>query len=169
MLYLAYGSNMSHRRIEARLGSCVRLGVGWLDGCQLAFHKRGPDGSGKCNAYLTGDDSDRLYGVVFGLREAQGHILDRYEGPGYYRRYFALSMVGGIRYAFAYVGREAYIDSTFPPYDWYLNFAITGAKEGGVPIPYIRRLEARPCITDPDLARRDKSRAILAGESKDSL
>ena len=84
--YLAYGSNMWPRRIELRLGPCEVVGVASLDGYALRFHKRGGDGSGKCDAFHTASSADCLYGVVYSLTQAQrdafgAHTYQRKDEP----------------------------------------------------------------------------------------
>ena len=50
IVYFAYGSNMSQRRLQARVPSATFLGIGILLGHALAFHKISKkDGSGKCD------------------------------------------------------------------------------------------------------------------------
>ena len=72
MHYFAYGSNMLTRRLAAvdRAPSARPIAIGTLPGRRLRFHKIGLDGSGKCDAALTGKDSDRIYGVLFELDRA---------------------------------------------------------------------------------------------------
>ena len=86
MLYFGYGSNLLAARIERRLGPCEWLGAASFAGHALRFHKRGGDGSGKCDAFRTGDPGDRLWGGLFRLDDRQLAELDRIEGPGYERR-----------------------------------------------------------------------------------
>ena len=64
-LYFAYGSNLHPARLAARTPSCHALGRAVLARHVLRFHKRGRDGSAKCDAWFTGDPTDRLYGVVY--------------------------------------------------------------------------------------------------------
>ncbi|MCH9675025.1 MAG: gamma-glutamylcyclotransferase [Gammaproteobacteria bacterium] len=160
---------MSQPRIEARIGPCVRVGVAAIDGCRLAFHKRGKDGSGKCDAHLTGSGADRLYGVVFGVDEHQARTLDGFEGPGYYRRYFRTEMPQGPRFAYAYVAYDWDTDGSLIPYDWYHQFVLTGAIAGGVPASHIEMISKVKPQRDLDIDRRQKNAEILAGEREDSL
>lgn len=51
ILYFAYGSNMSSARLRARVPSCRPIGIAFLPGHELRFHKRSKDGSGKCDAF----------------------------------------------------------------------------------------------------------------------
>ncbi|MEM7251198.1 MAG: gamma-glutamylcyclotransferase family protein [Pseudomonadota bacterium] len=168
MLYLAYGSNMAPPRIEARLGACVFIGIGWLEETRIAFHKRGRDGSGKCNAHLTGNPEDRLYGVLFGLSEAQGRTLDGFEGPGYYRRVMPVRTDAGVRFAYTYVAKDAHVTDGLIPYDWYKAFVVSGASEAGLPVGYQTKLAKVPANVDPDESRRSINFDILARESVDA-
>ena len=50
LLYFAYGSNLHPERLRERVPSAESLGVARLEAHVLRFHKRGRDGSGKCDA-----------------------------------------------------------------------------------------------------------------------
>jgi len=76
MRYFAFGSNMWVPRIEARLDRCTLVCAAWMDGWALRFHKRGRDGSGKCDAFRTDAPRDRLRGIVYELSAAQKFRLD---------------------------------------------------------------------------------------------
>ena len=54
LLYFAYGSNLHPTRLGDRAPSVELVGTAVLEGHALRFHKRGADGSGKCNALATG-------------------------------------------------------------------------------------------------------------------
>jgi gamma-glutamylcyclotransferase len=49
LYYLAYGSNLHPLRLMQRVSSAKVEDVIELPGRQGNFHKRSPDGSGKCN------------------------------------------------------------------------------------------------------------------------
>ncbi len=53
MLYFSYGSNMSSRRLLSRVPSARFITSASLPGHALHFHKKGLDGSAKCDAYET--------------------------------------------------------------------------------------------------------------------
>ena len=81
--YFAYGSNLSYARLAARIGRCAVLGTAELRGFRLEFHKRGADGSAKCNAHRTDYHADSVLGVIYVISEVQKSVLDRYEGVGF--------------------------------------------------------------------------------------
>src|SRR5699024_11701520 len=81
-VYFAYGSNMSRRRLQARVPSARVLGTGILANHALAFHKfSGRDGSGKCD--IVASDNATVYGVLFCIPAAELSVLDAYEGNGH--------------------------------------------------------------------------------------
>jgi hypothetical protein len=80
--YFAYGSNMSTARLRERMPSAEPLGLATLSGHELRFHKRSKDGSGKCNAYATGDPDSAVVGVLFRFDPAERHKLNAAEGAG---------------------------------------------------------------------------------------
>ena len=82
MLYFSYGSNMSSKRLQARTPSARFLTVASLSHHDLRFHKRSRDGSSKCDADETGDESHKIIGVVFEIADVEKSILDQYDGLG---------------------------------------------------------------------------------------
>ena len=86
MLYFGYGSNMPKALVEQRVGPCERSGVAYITGYSLRFHKQSYiDHTGKCDAYYTGDATDRVWGAVYRFSEEQIAAMDELEGPGYRR------------------------------------------------------------------------------------
>lgn len=140
--YLAYGSNMWLRRIELRLGPCETIGIASLRGYALRFHKRGSDGSGKCDAFHTGNPADTLYGVVYSLNQAQRDMLDEFEGPGYASRDVSVRTQSGMLAAYAYVARAGHVDADLQPFSWYKAIVLAGAQAHGLPAHYIENLAA---------------------------
>ena len=78
----SYGSNLLLARLTARVPSARFIARGELTGHTLRWHKAGRDGSGKCDAFFTGDPADRLWGGVFEIASADKHLLDAIEGLG---------------------------------------------------------------------------------------
>ena len=151
---------MPKARIEARLGHVERLGAACLPGWRLAFHKRGADGSGKCDAVLTRHPDDRLWGALDRLTEDQMEDLDRIE-QGYDRRTVEVRFEEGSRTAGLYVAREDRIDPELQPWHWYKALVFAGARELDLPADYvasIREVASRP---DPNRERAARNRAIL--------
>ena len=160
MIYFGYGSNLLAARIERRLGPCERLGAASLAGYVLRFHKRGGDGSGKGDAFRTGDPGDRLWGALFRLDERQLAKLDRIEGPGYERRTVQVLLGERGLEADLYVARPEARASGLPPFDWYKELVLSGARENRLPRDYLDAIEAVPSVVDPDPERAERNRAL---------
>lgn len=147
MLYFAYGSNMLRARLQRRVPSAERVGTAQLSGHQLRFNKIGVDGSGKCNAHCTGNDKDRVYGVVYEMHEAELPRLDAAEGVRYDRIRVEVEAEGRRLEAATYRAQTAWVDDAMAPYTWYLAFVTEGAMQHGLPGDYTRKIAntyARP-------------------------
>ena len=160
MIYFGYGSNLLAARIERRLGPCERLGAASVAGYVLRFHKRGGDGSGKCDAFRTGKPGDRLWGALFRLGEGQLAALDRIEGPGYERRTVEVLLGERALEADLYAAKPEALAPGLPPFDWYKEIVLAGARENGLPRGCLDALEAVPSVADPDPERAERNRAI---------
>jgi gamma-glutamylcyclotransferase len=148
-LYFAYGSNMSTRRLRARIPEATALGRGRLEGWRLACNKHGRDGSGKAN--LISEEASLVWGVLFSIPKSEWPTLDRFEW-GYERRTYSVSRDDGrVEQALAYLA-----DPTGPtglelrPHGWYLDHLLEGAREHSLPEAYIRELEAWQVLA-PDI------------------
>ena len=81
--YFAYGSNLLLARLRERTPSARRIERGRLSAHRLCWHKRGAvDGSGKCNAFMTGDTADVVWGALFAFADTERVRLDTAEGLG---------------------------------------------------------------------------------------
>ena len=163
----SYGSNMSTRRLAARVPSARFVATGHVVGYTLRFHNKGRlDSSGKANMLHTGSEEDRVWGVLWKIDPAQKPDLDRAEGvgAGYEEERVEVRVPGvpGVS-ARAYVADPAYIDDRLLPYEWYLDFVVAGAREHGLPKAYVTAIEARESARDPDEERRQRNRRILGG------
>lgn len=161
MKYFAYGSNMSSKRLRARTESARPIGVFSLPGFALRFHKVGKDGSGKCDAFHTGDSADRVVGVLYDLDPADEAPLDRVEGLGWGYRKEQVEVEGprgDIESAFTYCAIR--IDRSLRPYSWYLEHVLAGAREAGLPEEYVAGLERYDATPDPCEARERAELAI---------
>jgi len=162
--YLAYGSNMWPRRIKQRLGPCETVGIASLRGYALRFHKRGGDGSGKCDAFHTGDLTDSLYGVVYSLSQYQRDMLDEFEGPGYASQNISVRTRSGELTAYAYVARAEHVDTGLQPFSWYKSIVVDGARVHALPEYYIESLAVVWSQSDPDSERDAHHLAMLDGD-----
>jgi hypothetical protein len=161
MHYFAYGSNMSHQRLRARVPSAVKLGNASLTGYRLRFHKRGRDGSAKCDAQRTGDPADRVLGVVFEILAEEKPELDRHEGVG---QGYAITPVqvalSDDSLIAAYTYTATLIDPVLQPYAWYKEHVLRGALENRLDAGYVQGILAIAAIVDPDPGREARERAI---------
>ena len=144
----AYGSNMFTERIRERVPSALRLSIGQLSGHTLRWHKRGQDGSGKCDAEVTKCDTDVVWGVVYVCRASEKLDLDIIEGlgMGYDEKEVEILTETNIIKAFMYCATDK--DPSLYPYHWYKAFVVNGAREHGLPQDYIERIEAVSSIPD---------------------
>ena len=160
--YFAYGSNMFTARLQERVRSAVAVGIGYLPGHVLRWHKRSRrDGSGKCDAETTGRNADVVWGVLFELDAAEKPELDRAEGlgDGYDERQVEVITDPGIVKAVAYIATAK--DPSLRPYHWYKAFVVAGAREHALPQEYLQSLENAPSVLDPDLARAAENERLL--------
>jgi len=162
LFYFAYGSNMSIRRLRTRVPSASRVGPGILEGHRLRFHKVGRlDGSGKCDAQLSGSPADCVHGVVYRIGRHERARLDRAEGEGagYDARAVCIRLdAGGSLEAFTYCATR--IDPALEPFTWYKAHVLRGALENALPVHYVRLIEAVAAREDPDRGRHAAELAI---------
>ncbi|AWL11061.1 hypothetical protein HMF8227_00565 [Saliniradius amylolyticus] len=162
MHYFAYGSNLSLKRIQARLDRVKRLGTYMAWDHQLRFHKLGQDNSAKCDIYYTGDPDHYVYGALYWVDHDDKAILDRIEGldHGYQQKQIEVENTEGHRLqAFTYYATDIQTDDK--PFSWYHYHVLTGAKENGFPQDYIQAyIEAVPAVPDPELERHRRELAI---------
>lgn len=154
MKYFAYGSNMSELRLRARVPSATRIGRFTLDKHQLRFHKKSDDGSAKCDAYYTGNQSDIIIGALYEMDDGEKAYLDKAEGLGlgYDEQVVqVINEAGESISALIYIATR--IDTSLLPYSWYLNHVIIGAIENEVPIAYLNTLKCVPHKADPESSR----------------
>jgi len=161
MFYFAYGSNMSLSRLKERTPSAQRIGVCTLQSHDLRFHKHGADGSGKCDAFQTGNSNDCVFGSLFRIDPFEKPALDSAEGLGlgYDEKLVTLTGDSGENItAFTYYAIK--FNAALKPYTWYLQHVVIGAKESNCPSSYVSRIEAIESIEDRNRQREIKERAI---------
>jgi len=164
-LYFAYGSNLHPRRLAARVASAVALGSAALEGHLLRFHKRGRDGSGKCDAAWTGRSGDVVLGALYRLDAPDVVTLGRIEGVGHgYDACDVRVRVGTAEIdAFTYRAEAAHVDPTLVPWDWYKALVLAGARHHRFGDAYVGAIEAVASRADPDVGRAAEHAALLAG------
>ena len=160
MLYFAYGSNMSLPRLHQRVPSARRLRQAALIGHELAFHKVGRDGSGKCDIVATGRDDVVVNGVLYEIDADHRGALDDAEGLGDGYEIKLVNVFSATISCRAFTYFATAIDPVLRPYTWYLQHVLNGARENRLPADYIARIAAVPAIVDPDHRRAAAERAI---------
>jgi gamma-glutamylcyclotransferase len=161
--YFAYGSNMSMRRLRERVPQAQPLGSAILHGHELRFHKRGRDGSGKCDAYCVNDETAYLIGVLFDIPLAGKDGLDRIEGlgAGYHEKTVSVLRENGAwDAAVTYYATD--ISKNLLPYCWYKRHVLTGAMEFNFPKDYLESIEAVAMVADQDSRRKARENALYA-------
>ncbi len=160
--YFAYGSNMSLARLRARTPSARPLGCHQLPQHLLRFHKAGRDGSGKCDAWYTGNAQHSIFGALFEIHRDDRHLLDMAEGlgMGYEQKTVTVYCTAG-RPVYAETYFATAITERLKPFDWYLDHVLRGARESGLPADYVQQhiLKVEP-IRDGNRDRRERERAI---------
>lgn len=166
--YFAYGSNMSSPRLLGRVPVVRAIGRATLLGHELRFHKRGRDGSGKCDAFETGSLEGRVCGVLFELPLEAKPELDRHEGlgKGYDQKEVEL-LTAGDEPVTALTYYATHIDAGLAPYHWYKHHVLAGAREHGLPESYIRAIEIIASVGDPVAARHRREMSIHANHPPD--
>ena len=161
MHYFAYGSNMSLRRLRARVPSAVKLSNASLSSHRLHFHKRGRDGSAKCDARQTDDPAHRVLGVVFEIAAAEKPELDQHEGvgQGYVTEKVRVVMADGCQVdAYTYIA--TLIDPALQPFGWYKEHVLRGALENRLDADYVQAIRNIDAVSDPDPLRKARELAI---------
>lgn len=162
-LYFAYGSNMSSRRltVPGRAPSATRVTVGYVRGRRLTFDKFSTrDQSGKCDCEVTGDPTDRVYGVVYRIAASERATLDAAEGLHFGYRDEILSVIAddATQPALAYVATDK--RPGLPVFDWYVEHVLAGAAENGLPLGYLQTIRQVPTVVDENMRRAASERAL---------
>jgi len=156
VLYFAYGSNMSTRRLRNRIDAQV-VGTGYLPEHRLCFHKKWACGSGKCDGLYTGNTEDRLWGVVYAISASDLGILDTIEckDVAYERKTIKTTLsTGEVCLPEVYVGNGSDVDTSALPFCWYKHHVQFGAQENSLPSDYIASMITPIQTTqDPDQDR----------------
>ncbi len=166
MHYFAYGSNMLTVRLRERVASAKPVGRASLRCHLLHFNKKGIDGSGKCDAFATGQERDIIWGVLFDISTEEKHQLDEIEGlgSGYEIKRVNVELgSGNIQSAFTYYATAT--NSNLLPFEWYKAFVIAGAIEHRLPREYVNRLKRIRTQPDPQTDRQAANTRILGLQS----
>jgi len=158
MLYAAYGSNLHPVRLRKRVPSAELMGFVVVANWELRFHKRGSDGSGKCNIAAAAGDS--VCFAIFKIEPRERLLLDQVEGLG--KGYDETSIaIPGHGECFAYVANGSHIDDQLVPYTWYKELVLVGLTYHRACHKYIDRVTAVRAHRDENAARHEENMALV--------
>jgi len=158
LYYIAYGSNLHPLRLQQRLPGARILARIVLPAWQLRFHKRGQDGSGKCDLW---PGQGAAYGALYQIGVDEGLQLDRIE-DGYARQPMTVALAGQRISAFTYRASDPFIAPALRPFDWYVELLLAGAEALAFEPTYRTRLATMACMDDGDGERNRAHRALAA-------
>lgn len=148
---------MHPQRLGARVQSACLEGTARLSGFSLHFHKRGMDGSGKCN--IQAGDSG-VYVAVYTMDSAEKPALDVIEHCGIGYDVTTID-VPGFGSCFTYAATETHVVDDLVPYCWYHELVVAGCRFLGLPEDYRDGISAVRRLRDPDSARRQRNWALV--------
>jgi gamma-glutamylcyclotransferase len=160
-LYFAYGSNMLQVRLRARVPGARLHGTALLNHHALRWHKRGRDGSGKCDIVPCDDDAAVVHGVLWAIPPDEQAALDAAEGLGRGYDILPVTVVCKSRPVPAFAYRATELEPDLQPFDWYHALVLAGADEQGLPAHYVNALRQVQTQADPDRARHHLHMALI--------
>lgn len=165
-LYFAYGANMFSRRINASniAPSAVAVDIGFIEGRRFTFGKVSRDGSGKSNIEATGNQRNRVYGVLYKINVKDRESLNQAEGlgTGYSELNIPVVTSTGTHTALTFAG--SYKEAVLRPYHWHKAMVILGAIEHDLPGEYIEWLRIFEAQGDANVERCAEREALLYGD-----
>ena len=146
---------MHPARLGERVPSSEQISIASVSGYVLRFHKRGQDGSAKCNMLYTGKSDDVVQGVIYSMQASERDNLDSAEGlgKGYEIQHLSFATVAGVHPAFCYIAEQYAIDDTLKPFDWYKALVLRAVEHQQFPECYIQKIRLIETIEDTDQAR----------------
>jgi hypothetical protein len=148
---------MLTERITVRAKDARKIGVGYVCGRRLTFHKIGTrrNGSktGKCDIRSDADPEAIAYGVLYEIPDDQFNELNTHE-KGYSTANLVVHSddLGEVA-AVAHVADIT--DSTLIPYDWYHGLVLAGARQHDLPTSYIQDYIEHVPVEQTDSTYRD--------------
>ena len=141
--YFAYGSNLSIDRKQHRTDAIRQAIRCRLPGYRLAFNKQHPVHN-RC-ANIVADNDGVVWGVIYLCNAEAMRKLDRNEGvsTGDYKRLpvAVVTDAGEEIAAVAYIAGERFVCNEGQPTQEYLDHVLVGAREHGLPEPYITAIQ----------------------------
>ncbi|MGI9257460.1 MAG: gamma-glutamylcyclotransferase family protein [Gammaproteobacteria bacterium] len=157
MLYAAYGSNLHPVRLGRRLPAATLLGKGVVSDRTLRFHKRGKDGSAKCDIAI---GQGEVHVAVYRIDPREKARLDRIEGKGI--GYIAESLnVPNYGECFTYVATDTHVDESLKPFSWYQELVLVGSEYLQFPRRYVDWIASQQSMVDPNAERHAEQMRIV--------
>lgn len=133
--YFAYGSNMNLDQMEKRCPGAKPIAQGFLDGYELAFHRRYLD--------IVPREGGVVWGVIWEISKENEIALDFYEGyPEFYIKENVNIMVPSEGYevedALVYIMAPQHKNPQ-PPTEDYLNGVLLGCQQNEITEDYVKR------------------------------
>lgn len=153
VLLFAYGSNMCPGKLALATEGAVFVDIGLLVGHDIRFHKKSDDGSGKADAFATGDPAHVVWGALFDVPESSwASLVD--SDRGYDEKTVEVATPAAAKISCrTFLARPQRIEAGLKPYLWYKRYVVEGARSHGLPPEYVERLEAAESLSDPDRKR----------------
>jgi|GEM_PF-514731 gamma-glutamylcyclotransferase (GGCT)/AIG2-like uncharacterized protein YtfP len=136
IVYFAYGSNLNTNNMHRRCGDHIKIiGPAKLNNYELTFDRRG-------YANIIPKEAGHVWGLIWEIDQACVDALDIYEGyPKMYdRQNISVILDDQNIGAFVYI-QPADQSGGRPAKNYLENLIIVGAKENGLPVEWIRKLE----------------------------
>lgn len=161
--YFAYGSNLHPVRLMERVPSAKFICVTEIKKHALTFHKKGKDGSTKCDLFQTGEEADVVYGAIYTLDASDKAALDGFEGKGagYMDTQILLRFTDKEYNCFTYIAQQSHIVENLQPYHWYKKLVVLGAEYLKFPDAYISAIESVESKEDPDEIRKEEKGILI--------
>ncbi len=151
-LYGAYGSNLHPQRLQQRIPNAKLKGKAEVSSWTIRFHKKGQDGSAKCNMVRSAHSSDKIFLAIYECSEEEKNQLDHIEGVG--KGYEGhLVLIEGMGEIYCYVAHPDFVDEMVQPYSWYKDLVLQGCYYHQFPSNYIQAIQQVPSVKDPDSDR----------------
>jgi len=165
MKIFSYGSNMNLARLKERVPTAVYVTIASINNYTLKLKKISKDGSSKATILPTENEDDIVWGVIFEIDDSEKEQLDKAEGLGSGYNQDTKNFTdedGNGHFAQVYIADNAALSDELLPYDWYMEFIITGARQNQLPKEYIDRILSIENIVDRDEKRRQKNLSLIA-------
>lgn len=137
--------------------SATLLGKGVVSNRTLRFHKRGKDGSAKCDII---PGKDKVFVAVYRIGPREKARLDRIEGRGI--GYVVESLnVPSYGECFTYVAIDTHVDEFLKPFSWYKELVVIGSEYLQFPRHYVNRIASHQSVDDPNAERHAEQMRIV--------